>query len=555
LRPVNNIVDITNYILHETGQPLHAFDANAIKENKIIVKNLQEGTEFITLDEKQRKLHAEDLMICNGVNEPMCFGGVFGGLHTGVKDTTTNIFLESAWFNPSFTRKTSIRHNLRTDAAIRFEKGVDISQTVHVLKRAAMMIKEIAGGEIASEVIDVYPAPKQKTAVILKNEYLKKISGKTYQPETVKNILQSLGFQIKKADLNELLILVPFSKPDITLSADIVEEIMRIDGLDNVEIPSVITIFPAIESVSLQVAYKEKTSNYLVGSGFSEIFTNSITNSAYYDEPVLENTVKIVNSLSVDLDIMRPTLLETGLECIVYNLNRKNSDLLLFEFGNSYSTTGMEKYIEKEHLAVYVSGNKFETGWKYKPGKKDFYFLKGICQNIFTVCGLNNVEFSIAENKRFEYSLIANIGNELIGEVGVVSKHILDKFSIKQPVLFADILWNKIMDFSKKIIIEYAEINKFPSVNRDISIVVNKTISYAKIENTCKNLGISRLTNIKLFDVFESEKLGTNKKALALNLTFSDKEKTLTDKEIESMMNKIIVSFETELGAEIRKGS
>jgi phenylalanyl-tRNA synthetase beta chain len=292
-----------------------------------------------------------------------------------------------------------------------------------------------------------------------------------------------------------------------------------------------------------------------VGSGFSEIFTNSIANSAYYDEPVLENAVKIINSLSVDLDIMRPALLETGLECIAYNLNRKNSDLLLFEFGNSYSTTSLGKYIEEEHLAVYVSGNKFETGWKYKPGKKDFYFLKGICQNIFTVCGLNNVEFAIAENKRFEYCLTVNICNELIAEIGVVSKLILDKLSVKQPVLFADIFWNKIMNYSKKIIIEYAEINKFPSVNRDISLVVNKTINYAQVENTCNNLRISRLSNIKLFDVFESEKIGTNKKALALNLTFSDKEKTLTDKEIESMMNKIIVSFETELGAEIRKGS
>jgi phenylalanyl-tRNA synthetase beta chain len=555
LRPINCIVDITNYILHETGQPLHAFDAGTIKENKIIVKNLPAGTEFITLDEKQRKLYAEDLMICNGADEPMCFGGVFGGLRTRVQNTTTEIFLESAWFKPSVTRKTSIRHNLRTDAAIRFEKGVDISQTADVLKRAAMLIKEIAGGEIASEVIDVYPAPRERTVVNLKFEYLKKISGKIYDPETVKKIFQTLGFQIEKGDLNELLVSVPFSKPDITLPADVVEEIMRIDGLDNIEIPSAITISPAIESVALQEDYKEKTAGYLVGSGFSEIFTNSITNSNYYDEPVLQNTVKIVNSLSVDLDIMRPTLLESGLECIAYNLNRKNTDLLLFEFGNSYSTSGIGDYFEMEHLAVYVLGNKFETGWKNKPYANDFYFLKGICQNIFKTCGLKNVEFKIAENKLFEYSLSAYLKNQIIAEMGVVSKAVLNKLSIKQPLLFADIFWNRIMEFSRSNKIQYIEVNKFPSVNRDISIVVNKAINYAQVENTCKNLRISRLTNIRLFDVFESDKLGNDKKALALNLIFSDQEKTLTDKDVESMMNKIIAAFETDLGAEIRRAS
>ncbi|MEP6595959.1 MAG: phenylalanine--tRNA ligase subunit beta [Ginsengibacter sp.] len=552
LRPINNIVDITNYILHETGQPLHAFNADAIKKNKIIVKNLPQETLFITLDEKERKLYAEDIMICNGANEPMCFGGVFGGLHTGVTDSTTNVFLESAWFNPVVVRNTSIRHSLRTDAAVRFEKGVDISQTVQVLKKAAMMIKEISGGEIASDVVDVYPSPKQKTLVTLQDSYLKKISGKDFTRQTVKSILQNLSFEFEKEELDHLNIVVPFSKPDITLPADIVEEIMRIDGYDNVDIPAVITIAPSIETGALKASYKEKAANYLIGTGFSEIFTNSITNSAYYDEAALKNSVRIINSLSTDLDIMRPGLMETGLECIAYNLNRKNNDLLFFEFGNSYSVTGLGEYNEKEHLCLYITGNKSEFGWKEKPFRADFFFVKGICENIFTACGLNNVEYSTTENHRFEYGLTASVG-ELIAEISVVNKGILDKFSIKQPVLFADLNWESILEFSKKVTIEYIEIPKFPAVHRDLSLVVNKNISYEQIENVIKNLKINKLVNVRLFDVFESEKIGFDKKSYAVSFTFLDKEKTLTDKETDAMMTMIITSFETKLSAEIRK--
>ena len=553
LRPINNIVDVTNYILHETGQPLHAFDADVIKEKKVIVKNLPDGTSFVTLDNKERKLFSEDLMICNGASEPMCFGGVFGGLHTGVKDSTTNIFLESAWFNPASVRKTSIRHSLRTDAAVRFEKGVDISQTVQALKRAATMIKEIAGGEIASDIIDVYPNPKQKTSVTLNDSYLKKISGKEFTRQIVKNILQSLNFEIKKEESGYLNIAVPFSKADVALPADIAEEIMRIDGYDNIEIPSAITISPSIETGILKASYKEKVANYLIGSGFSEIFTNSITNSAYYDKSALINSVKIINSLSVDLGIMRPSLMETGLECIVYNLNRKNNDLLFFEFGNSYSTTDAGHYIEEEHLCLYISGSKNEFSWKEKPVKADFFFVKGICENIFTACGLNNIDYSVTKSDRFEYGITASVNGKSIVQIGLVNKNILDKFSSKQPVLFADLGWENILEASKKVPIEYIEIPKFPAVHRDLSLVVNKNISYAQIENLVKNLNISKLVNVKLFDVFESEKIGLNKKSYAISFTFIDKEKTLTDKETDAMMNKIVVSFETGLSAEIRK--
>lgn len=552
VRPINNIVDITNYILHETGQPLHAFDLDAIKGNQIIVKNLPEGTPFITLDEKERKLHAEDLMICNGVGEPMCFGGVFGGLESGVKNSTKRIFLESAWFNPAVTRRTSLRHNLRTDAASRFEKGVDISQTVQVLKRAAMLIKELTGGEIVSEIIEAYPNAKDQTIITLQNKYLKKISGKDYNRNEVKNILLSLGFKIEKEDADSLTVTVPFSKPDVTLPADVVEEVMRIDGFDNIEIPSLITIPPSLESNLTEASYKQNVVAYLSGSGFSEIFTNSITNSKYYDEETLAGSVKILNSLSAELDIMRPSLMETGLESVVYNLNRKNNDLLFFEFGNTYSSAGTGNYNENEHLCLYITGNKNNFSWKEKPAKTDIYFLKGVCQNIFNLCGLDKVEYSISKNKNLEASLTFSVNNETIAETGIISKNVLQKFDIKQPVIFADLSWKRILLNSKKTSV-YNEIPKFPAVHRDLSIVVNKNTLYFQIESVLKSLNIVQLKDVRLFDVFESEKLGIDKKSFAISLTFIDEEKTLTDQETDNWINKIIQSFKDKLNAEIRK--
>ncbi len=547
IRPINNIVDITNFILHETGQPLHAFDAEEIKGNKIIVKNLSEGASFITLDEKERKLNTEDLMICNGDEEAMCFGGVFGGIKSGVKELTKNIFLESAWFQPKSIRRTSLRHNLRTDASSRFEKGVDISNTVTVLKRAAMMIKEIAGGEISSGIVDIYPNPKEKTEVVLKNHYLKKISGKNYHPDTIKNILTSLDFEIRKEGLDDLRIAVPFSKPDINLPADIIEEIMRIDGYDNVEIPSAITISPAVETTGFEVSHKEKIANYLIGLGFSEIITNSITNSAYYEKNVLQSTVNLLNNISVELDVMRPSLLETGLECLAHNINHKNNNLILFEFGKAYSTSAIGEYHEEEHLCLYASGNKNQTGWREKETKADIYFVKGVCEKIFQLSEIGNTDFKV-----FNSSVNAFINDELVAQLNSVAKNKLEQFSIKQPVFFADIYWEKLTSAAKKIKIEFSEISKYPEAQRDISMIVNKNISYENVERLTKGLTIARLVKIKLFDIFESEKLGIDKRSLAISFTFSDKEKTLTDKEIDSMMNKIIVSYEKELAAEIR---
>ena len=442
LRPLNNIVDITNFILHETGQPLHAFDAANIKGKNIIVRNLSAGTEFITLDEKKRILDAEDLMICNGEGEPMCIGGVFGGLHSGVTDSTTDIFLESAWFEPVSIRRSSIRHNLRTDAAIRFEKGTDISNTLNVVKRAALLIQEIAGGEL-SEVVDVYPQPKEKTEVILKNHYLKKISGKNYHPDTVKKILQSLGFEILKEGIDDLRVSVPFSKPDISHPADLIEEIMRIDGYDNVEISLSINISPAIETLGHEYALKEKISGYLVGAGFAEIFTNSITSVSYYENSDIQ-TVKIMNPLSADLDVMRPRMLETGLQTIAYNLNRKNGDLLFFEFGRSYHHEE-GKYIEPEHMALYATGQVNEPGWKSKGAKADLFFLKGVCESIFKVIGINGLTTKIKGAERVDFLM----GAEHLASVMSVSRSSLQLFSIRQPVFHANFILKDNADCQK----------------------------------------------------------------------------------------------------------
>ena len=552
LRPINNIVDITNFILHETGQPLHAFDADMIVGNKVIIKTLPEATPFLTLDEKERKLSAEDLIICNA-DEAMCIAGVYGGAHSGVTAATKNIFLESAWFNPITIRKTSFRHGLRTDAATRFEKGVDISNTVNVLKRAAAMIKEIAGGQIASNIIDIYPDPKNKTEVAIKYHYLKKLSGKNYHGDTIKNILTGLGFEIIKEGLDDIRVAVPFSKPDISIPADLVEEIMRIDGLDNVEIPSAITISPAVETLAHEAAYKEKVANYLIGAGFNEIFTNSITNAAYYSEEVLKTAVKMINSLSADLNIMRPAMMETGLESVAYNLNRRNNDLQFFEFGKTYSTTDIGKYNEQQHISIYITGKKNADGWKGKGEKADFYFAKAICEQISTLLGLKIDNYIVETNDKLDTCVKATINNEVIASIGTINKKVLDRFDIKQAVLYIDIDWDKAITLSKNVKISYKEITKFPAVQRDLAIVVAKTLKYEQVEKATFNANVNKLTAVKLFDIFESEKLGLDKKSMAVSFTFLDEEKTMTDKEIDGMMNKIISCYEKELNAEIRK--
>lgn len=554
LRPVNNIVDITNFILHETGQPLHAFDLDKIKGNKIIVETLSEGTPFITLDEKERKLSANDIMICNGDNKPMCIAGVFGGLDSGVSSQTKNIFLESAVFNPASIRKSMLLHNLRTEAAVRFEKGINISLTVEVLKRAATLIKEIAGGKISSEIKDVYPVQRQKKEITLSNHYLKKISGKNYHPDTVKNILKSLNFTILREGIDNINVAVPFSNPDITIPADIIEEIMRIDGLDNIEIPASINMSPAIDPGLKNALQKEKVINWLTGNAFHEIFTNSITNRKYFSDETLDTTVKIINSLSEGLNVMRPSMLPTGLECIAYNLNRKNNDLLFFEFGKTYSVVE-NKYFENQNLSLYFTGNRSEVNWNAPAKKTDIYFVKGICEAIFSLMGLKNFHIDKAAADSFDECLIAAVDRLPIAIAGKVIKKDLELFSIKQPVFFLDIDWEKLISFTTNEEISFEPIAKFPQAQRDLSILMDKKITYGEIENVVKSLQIKKLENIQLFDVFENEKLGENKKSLAINFTFIDKEKTLTDDEIETMMNKIISSLENKLNAVIRRNA
>ncbi len=551
VKSINNIVDITNFILHETGQPLHAFDKRKIANNQIIVANLLKDTPFITLDEKDRKLQETDLMICDGTKKPLCIAGVYGGLYSGVNKSTTDIFLESAVFSSSTVRKTSLYHGLRTDAATRFEKGVDISNTLQVLKHAAALIIEICGGEIAGELVDIYPAQKEKKSVILKYHYLKKLSGKNYHPDTVIGILESLDFEIAKNGIDQLHVLVPFNKPDISLPADLVEEIIRIDGLDNIEIPTTITLSPAINQNSNKEKFIQKISGFLVGQGFNEIVTNSITNSKYYLEDELKHAVKMLNSLTVELDIMRPTLLETGLETIAFNLNRKNNNLQLFEIGKTYHQFKPNEYEEVEHLSLLISGNYIENEWKEKLKPNDFFRAKGIANALLNLCGVQQFKVEVDKNDSNIFNII--VDKNKIGKLVKVSKKTLQQFDIKPEIFQIDFLFNQLLQFNINNKIVYKEVSKFPSVQRDLALIIDKDLTFDKVETITKKQNLTLLTNVKLFDVFESEKLGASKKSIAINFTFKDDEKTLTDKEIDDAMNKLIKSFEKELQAEIRK--
>jgi phenylalanyl-tRNA synthetase beta chain len=551
-RPINNIVDITNFILHETGQPLHAFDAAAIKGGTIIVKNLPQNASFITLDGKGRKVDSTDLMICN-VGEAMCIAGVFGGSESGVKNDTKNIFLESAWFDSATIRRTSFRHGLRTEAAARFEKGADISNVVNVLKRAALLVKQVAGGEIASDIVDIYPAPQEKTKIGIKYQYLKKLSGKNYHPDAIKKILISLGFEIIKEGMDELWVLVPYSKPDISLPADIVEEILRIDGLDNVEITGSMTITPAVDENILKENLREKISGYLVGLGFNEIVTNSITNSKYYTEAELAGAAKMINSLSVDLDVMRLSMVETGLEIISYNVNRKNKDLLLFEFGKTYHASGVGNYKEKQHLSLYMTGNRQHDGWRSKQEMMDFFLAKGIMTGIIQVVGLESPHLQKSNVTGFSLALTGSVGNQQLVTVGEIDQNKLKNFDIKQPVFFVDFDWLLLLQLVGNEVITYKEVSKFPAVQRDLAIVVNISVTFEAVEHVVEKTKVATLQDLQLFDVFESEKLGGDKKSLAVSFTFLDEEKTLTDKEVDEVMDRLIQNFERDLSAEIRR--
>jgi phenylalanyl-tRNA synthetase beta chain len=472
---------------------------------------------------------------------------VFGGLNSGVKDATSSIFLESAWFDNVSIRKTSVHHGLRTDAATRFEKGVDIENTVKVLERAALMIQEIAGGKIG-QVVDVYPHPATKNTVVLPLAYLKKLSGKQYPTEKVITILNSLGFVLLNQTADAIEVAVPYHKPDISLPADIVEEVLRIDGLDNIAIPSVITMSPSIDPLEQKEKFKDKIAQYLVGRGFTEILTNSITNSKYFSSESLQHAVTMLNNLSADLDVMRPSMLETGLEAVAYNINRRNHQISFFEIGKVYSKSAAGKYQEGEQLAIYLSGKQHEDGWRQKGVVQDFFVAKGIAEAVLNSIGVEAIEY---QTKGQTIHILHK--QTVLGLIEVVSAKKLQAFDIKQSVLYIQFDLSALLAYYQNHKVVYQEVSKYPSVERDLALVLPNTTTYEAIDHCIKAAKLNALSSTRVFDVFESDKLGHQKKSVAINFVFNAADKTLTDVEIDNMMKKLIGEFEKNIQAEIRK--
>lgn len=536
LRPINVIVDITNYVMHECGQPLHAFDMDEIKGDRIVVKTVQDQTSFIALDGKEIKLHAEDLMICNA-EEGMCMAGVYGGLQSGVKASTTSIFLESAWFQPESIRKSSMRHGLRTDAATRFEKGADISQVEYALKRAAQLVMELAGGQLTSALTDIYPQPLTRKAVKVSNDRIRSLAGKNYSDTQIHTILSKLGFELGE----DSQYLVPFSKPDISMQADIVEEVMRIDGLDNIPFTGKIAYSLPAQTEGYKANSKQYVSSQLVAKGFFELFTNSITNANYYPES--ESLVKMMNSLSANLDTMRPSLLETGLEAISYNLNRKNNQLKFFEIGKIYARQG-DQFIETEQLALYLSGHYRAAYFAEKAKPMDLYWIRGVIESVFSSLKLT---FEVTAN-----GLHVLYRNQNIGSIIQVDAAKLKQFDIKQEVWYAELDWQVIRQGLESYKQVFTEIPRFPMMQRDLAMVVDKQVAYQDIQVAVKQAKSKLLIGTNLFDVFENEKLGQGKVSYAVNFSFYNPERTLTDVEVEAEMKSIIESLEKKVGACIR---
>jgi len=542
IRSINNVVDITNYILHEYGQPLHAFDAAKIKGSEVKVRFEAEGTPFTTLDGKERKLQATDLMICDR-ESGMCIAGVYGGANSGITESTTSLFLESAYFEPKHIRRTSLHHGLRTDAATHFEKGVDINNLEPALVRAAQMICELAGGTIASGITDIRSGEFVPVSLTVSYDYINRLTGKEYPADKVSTLLQALGFGIAAQDAQSITVNVPSNKTDVLQPADIVEEILRIDGLDNVAIPDRLNI-SLTKALPNDRTAREKVAQSLCGSGFQEIVTNSIVNSKYYPERT--DLVRMLNSLSSELDVMRPSLLESGLEVITYNAARKSTDLMLFEAGNIYYQQE-GNYTQEPKLALFCTGNAQESGWNGKAVKADIYFLKGIIQNLLKKDGIANTVLSADEE-----TITWKWKNQALCILQNVPAEKLTAFEIKQPVTYAVIdwaLWLKAIAANK---IRYQEVPRFPAVQRDLAIVLDKAVPYQKVQQATDKLKLSALQSYGLFDIFESEKLGADKKSLALNFTFQLQDRTLTDEETEALMNQLIAAYQKDLGAQIR---
>ena len=552
VKPINNVVDITNYVLHEIGQPLHAFDADKINGNKIIIDKVKSETSFTTLDEVERKLSNEDLMICNE-KEPMCIAGVFGGIDSGVSKSTKNIFLESAYFNPVSIRKSAKRHNLNTDASFRYERGCDPNITVYALKRAALMIKEMCSAEISSEIFDFYPNTIDNNNIKLSFDTLNKIVGQKLDKAIVKNILKNLEIKILDESETYLELSVPTYRIDVTREIDIIEEIMRIYGFNTIPLPEKITSSVSVINSKDSYSIKKLVSAFLSNNGFNEIMNNSLTKSSYndlVDEIKDENNVPIINPLSSDLNIMRRTLLFSALESIEYNQNRKNLDLKLFEFGKSYHL--FDSYIENQHLFLSFTGLKQQENWNSNKENIDFYYVKEYVHTLLE--RLNISKFKSKECSYFGLSqaMIYSFKGKNLVEFGSVDQNILDKFKIRTHVLVANFNWDLILDLIQNKNISYTPVNKFPKIRRDLSLLIDNSISFEQLQKIAKNVNSSLLKDINLFDVYSGDKLPKNKKSYAISFVFEDSSKTLTDHQVDEIMNKLIAEYKKSVGAEMR---
>lgn len=566
LKPINNIVDITNFILFETGQPLHAFNADAIKGNKVVVKKLKEGTKFITLDEQERQLTQNDLMICN-TNEGMCIAGVYGGLGSGITADTTNLFLESAYFDPATIRKTSKHHGLQTDASFRFERGADPNITEYALKRACLLFQELADGKITSPIIDVYPNPLKKWEVEITYKNVDRLIGKVIDRSVIKRILVNLGIEITSENPDGLSLLIPTYKVDVTREADVIEEILRIYGYNNIDYShSLNSSLSYSDEQDRKELLQNQISNYLSDNGFYEIINNSLINSKYFENQNFYNpaeNVQVLNPVSNDLDVLRQSLLFGGLESIEYNQNRKNADIKFYEFGRVYSKTeneneavdALRKFNESKHLSVFVSGKSAPENWMQQPKAVDFYSLKFIVSQILKRLDVNDAMIQVQENSNqlFEYGQTFLLNNKEIVSFGSLSKKILKLFDIKQNVYYADFSWDALLKAVRKSKIQFSDIPKYPEVRRDLAILLDKDITFESLKDIALKTERKLLKSVSLFDIYEGDKIEDGKKSYALSFILQDEHQTLTDKVVDKVMKKLMMSFEEQLNASIRK--
>lgn len=553
LAPINNIVDATNYVLHELGQPLHAFDAVKIAGGKVEVKTLEKGTKFTTLDGVERELHEDDLMICDA-EKPMCIAGVFGGEYSGVSESTTSIFLESAYFNPVSVRKTAKRHALNTDASFRFERGIDPNITKYALKRAALLIQELAGGEITSDITDFYPNKIEDFQVRLAFDNAKKLIGEEIPKETIKSILTSLEIKVNNVTEAGLGLTVPAYRNDVQREADVIEEILRVYGYNNIKTTKKLNA--SISSTSKFDDYKIQNivGNQLVAQGFYEIMANSLTTSKYValtEQLKEEHNISILNHLSTDLGVMRQSLLFSGLEAVAYNINRKQDNLKLFEFGKTYHQYNDVRE-EFKHLSVFVTGNRTQERWTNTVQKSDFFFLKGTITSILSRLGLSRYKVSPVKNDVFSEGISLSLGKNKLVDFGLVNKKILKHFGISQNVLFADFSWDTVLDMIKHNSVKFKDIPKYPAVRRDFALLLDDAVTFEEIDRIASQTEKQLLKDVDLFDVYQGKNLPEGKKSYAVSFTLQDENKTLTDKQIDKIMNKLQANFEKQLGAELR---